>query len=135
MSERPWSGKTGIARMSVIIAIVAAGLIAVVALPRLRAFYFGQGAGSYERARATLPRLPTQLSAATTGSTGGPPGRTPLEVELGLERVVPAEYRVDAHHWLILHGRYVCVARTPKCWQCGVARQCGFRPKTPAPGR
>ena len=73
-----WSGKTGVARVSVILAIVVAGLIAVVAVPRLRAFYFGQGAVPYERARATLPRLPTQLAAGTTGSTGAALGRKPL---------------------------------------------------------
>jgi endonuclease-3 len=65
--------------------------------------------------------------------TGLAPGRTPLEVEHRLLQVVPPAYRVDAHHWLILHGRYVCQARKPLCWKCGVAPQCGFEPKTPAP--
>jgi endonuclease-3 len=65
--------------------------------------------------------------------TGLAPGRNPLEVERGLEKRVPAEYRVDAHHWLILHGRYVCVARTPKCWQCAVIQYCDYQPKTPPP--
>jgi endonuclease-3 len=65
--------------------------------------------------------------------TGLAPGKDPLAVERGLERVVPKEYRVDAHHWLILHGRYVCVARTPKCWQCAVIRYCPYQPKTPPP--
>lgn len=65
--------------------------------------------------------------------TGLAPGKTPLEVERGLMQRVPAEYRVDAHHWLILHGRYVCVARTPKCWQCAVIRYCDYQPKTPPP--
>jgi endonuclease-3 len=65
--------------------------------------------------------------------TGLAPGKDPLAVERGLERVVPKEYRVDAHHWLILHGRYVCVARTPKCWQCAVIRYCAYQPKTPPP--
>jgi endonuclease III len=46
---------------------------------------------------------------------------------------VPREYRADAHHWLILHGRYVCVARTPKCWQCAVIAYCPYQPKTPPP--
>ena len=68
-------GKTGVARFSVIVAIVVGGLIAVVAVPRLRAFYFGQGTAPYERARATLSRLPTQLAAGTTGSTGAVLGR------------------------------------------------------------
>jgi endonuclease III len=66
--------------------------------------------------------------------TGLAAGRTPYEVETRLLQVVPQAYRVDAHHWLILHGRYVCQARKPLCWQCAVAAQCGFEPKTPAPG-
>ena len=65
--------------------------------------------------------------------TGLAPGKTPLAVELKLEKRVPPEYRLHAHHWLILHGRYVCVARKPKCWQCAVAPYCDFKPKTPAP--
>jgi endonuclease-3 len=66
--------------------------------------------------------------------TGLAPGKTPLEVELKLEQRVPPAYRLHAHHWLILHGRYVCVARKPKCWECAVAAYCDFKPKTPAPG-
>ncbi|NML45334.1 endonuclease III [Ramlibacter sp. G-1-2-2] len=65
--------------------------------------------------------------------TGLAPGKTPEQVEAKLEQRVPKEFRVDAHHWLILHGRYVCVARTPKCWQCAVSQYCDFQPKTPAP--
>jgi len=65
--------------------------------------------------------------------TGLAPGKTPLEVELKLLKRIPPEYIVDAHHWLILHGRYVCVARKPMCWQCAVAPYCDFRPKTPLP--
>ncbi|BDI04914.1 endonuclease III [Sphaerotilus microaerophilus] len=65
--------------------------------------------------------------------TGLAPGKTPLAVEQQLMRRVPKEFLADAHHWLILHGRYVCVARTPKCWQCAIAAQCGFKDKTPAP--
>jgi len=56
--------------------------------------------------------------------TGLAPGKTPLEVELKLLKRVPAEYRVDAHHWLILHGRYVCKARQPLCQQCSVSTEC-----------
>ncbi|MGE4242682.1 endonuclease III [Ramlibacter sp.] len=67
--------------------------------------------------------------------TGLAPGKDPLEVELGLVERIPAEYMQDAHHWLILHGRYVCVARTPKCWQCAVTRYCAFSSKTPPPGQ
>ncbi|RZL55367.1 MAG: endonuclease III [Variovorax sp.] len=65
--------------------------------------------------------------------TGLAPGKTPLAVELKLEKRVPPAYRLHAHHWLILHGRYVCVARKPRCWECAVAPYCDFRPKTPAP--
>ena len=65
--------------------------------------------------------------------TGLAPGKTPYDVEMKLMKAVPEPYRVDAHHWLILHGRYVCVARKPLCWQCRVAPQCAFEPKTPAP--
>jgi endonuclease-3 len=67
--------------------------------------------------------------------TGLAPGKNPLEVEHKLMKVVPAEYMKDAHHWLILHGRYVCVARTPRCWECAVARYCDYKPKTPPPKR
>ena len=62
--------------------------------------------------------------------TGLAPGRTPLDVEHALLRRVPPAYRVDAHHWLILHGRYVCLARKPQCAQCQVAACCDFEPKT-----
>jgi endonuclease-3 len=67
--------------------------------------------------------------------TGLAPGKDPLEVELNLMKRVPKEYLADAHHWLILHGRYVCVARTPRCWECAVAQYCDYKPKTPAPGQ
>jgi len=65
--------------------------------------------------------------------TGLAPGKTPLAVEAGLERVTPRRYRLHAHHWLILHGRYVCKARRPECWRCLVADLCAFVPKTPPP--
>jgi endonuclease-3 len=64
--------------------------------------------------------------------TGLAPGKTPYDVELKLLDRVPDPYRVDAHHWLILHGRYVCQARKPLCPQCAVARWCEFEPKTRA---
>lgn len=60
------------------------------------------------------------------------PGKTPLEVEQGLDRLVPEKYRLHAHHWLILHGRYTCVARKPKCPLCVVRDLCRFKPKTMA---
>jgi endonuclease-3 len=56
--------------------------------------------------------------------TGLAPGRNPLEVEQGLLARVPQRFRVDAHHWLILHGRYVCQARKPLCGQCSVSPWC-----------
>jgi endonuclease-3 len=65
--------------------------------------------------------------------TGLAPGKTPLKVEETLERVVPARYKHNCHHWLILHGRYVCKARKPECWRCIIADICVFKPKTPAP--
>ncbi|MGA7268305.1 MAG: endonuclease III, partial [Aestuariivirga sp.] len=61
------------------------------------------------------------------------PGKTPAEVEAKLLKVVPAPYMMQAHHWLILHGRYLCKARKPECWRCPIADLCRFRPKTPAP--
>ena len=61
------------------------------------------------------------------------PGETVDEVEARLEKFTPDEFRKDAHHWLILHGRYVCKARTPECWRCPIAEWCEFRPKTPPP--
>ena len=65
--------------------------------------------------------------------TGLAPGKTPLEVELKLEKRVPKEFVQHAHHWLILHGRYICVARKPRCWECAVHTMCSFKPKTPPP--
>lgn len=61
------------------------------------------------------------------------PGETPLEVEQKLLKAVPAAYLRHAHHWLILHGRYVCKARKPECWRCVIADLCPFKPKTSAP--
>jgi endonuclease-3 len=66
--------------------------------------------------------------------TGLAPGKDVGEVEQRLLKTVPEEFRQHAHHWLILHGRYVCVARKPKCWQCAIAKWCEFSPKTAAPG-
>ena len=65
--------------------------------------------------------------------TGLAPGKTPLEVEQRLEKIVPDEYRKGAHHWLILHGRYVCKARKPECWHCPIEDLCRYKDKTPAP--
>jgi endonuclease-3 len=62
--------------------------------------------------------------------TGLAPGKTPYEVEMQLLKRVPPAYLVDAHHWLILHGRYVCQARKPLCPQCAVSAYCDFKPKT-----
>lgn len=60
-------------------------------------------------------------------------GETPLAVESDLLRVVPEQYGVAAHHWLILHGRYLCKARKPECWRCPIRDLCRYEPKTPAP--
>lgn len=65
--------------------------------------------------------------------TGLAPGKTPLAVEETLLRVVPKPYLLHAHHWLILHGRYICKARKPECWRCPIRQWCRFEPKTPLP--
>ena len=65
--------------------------------------------------------------------TGLAPGKDPLAVELGLLEVIPDRFMLHAHHWLILHGRYVCKARKPECWRCVIREQCRFDPKTPLP--
>ncbi len=65
--------------------------------------------------------------------TGLAKGKTPLAVELKLDKATPAPFRLHAHHWLILHGRYICKARRPECWRCPVADLCAYTPKTPAP--
>ena len=65
--------------------------------------------------------------------TGLAKGKTPLAVELKLEKITPAPFMAHAHHWLILHGRYICKARTPECWRCPVVDLCAYKPKTPAP--
>jgi endonuclease III len=66
--------------------------------------------------------------------TGLAPGKDVLEVERRLDAVTPQPYRRDAHHLLILHGRYVCKARVPECWRCVLVDLCRYRPKTPPPG-
>ena len=65
--------------------------------------------------------------------TGLAPGKTPDAVEVLLEKVTPEDYKLGAHHWLILHGRYVCIARKPKCWTCPIEQLCKFKDKTPDP--
>jgi len=65
--------------------------------------------------------------------TGLALGKNPLEVELKLAKATPEPFITHAHHWLILHGRYICKARTPECWRCPVADLCAYKPKTPAP--
>lgn len=62
--------------------------------------------------------------------TGLAPGKTALAVEKRLDKTVPATFRVGAHHWLILHGRYICKARRPECWRCPVADLCRYKPKS-----
>ncbi len=58
------------------------------------------------------------------------PGKDVIQVEKALEKFIPEPFKLNAHHWLILHGRYVCVARKPKCPQCGISDLCEYRPKT-----
>jgi endonuclease-3 len=65
--------------------------------------------------------------------TGLAPGKTTLDVELKLLKRIPPAFRLHAHHWLILHGRYVCQARKPRCWECSVSSSCKFKAKTAAP--
>ena len=65
--------------------------------------------------------------------TGLAKGKNVLDVELKLEKVTPQPFLVNAHQWLILHGRYICKARTPECWRCPVADLCAYKPKTPPP--
>jgi endonuclease III len=72
-----------------------------------------------------LFRLGNRLRLAT--------GKTPMEVETKLLKVIPKPYLHHAHHWLILHGRYICKARKPECWRCAIADLCPFKPKTAAP--
>ncbi len=61
------------------------------------------------------------------------PGATPLAVEKGLVKAIPERYMLHAHHWLILHGRYTCLARKPRCWLCPIEALCPYTDKTPAP--
>ncbi|MES2605555.1 MAG: endonuclease III, partial [Pseudomonadota bacterium] len=65
--------------------------------------------------------------------TGIAPGKNVLQVEKNLLKHVPAEFLLDAHHWLILHGRYTCVARKPQCYHCPIADLCEYKDKTPPP--
>lgn len=67
--------------------------------------------------------------------TGIAPGKNVDEVERKLMKLMPPEYVMDAHHWLILHGRYTCMARTPQCWNCVIADLCEYRHKTPLPDK
>ena len=74
------------------------------------------------------------MSSASPTAPASRPARSPLEVEAKLEKVTPPPYRREAHHLLILHGRYVCKARVPECWRCVIADICRYKPKTPPPG-
>ena len=124
----------------------------VIALSRLIIEEFG---GEVPRTREALMRLPgvgrktanVVLNEAfgeptiavdthifrVANRTGLGPGKNPDAVEARLEAITPAAYLKGAHHWLILHGRYVCKARKPECWRCAIADICRFKDKTPAP--
>ncbi|WBQ10849.1 endonuclease III [Hyphomonadaceae bacterium ML37] len=124
----------------------------VIALSRLIIEEFG---GEVPRTREDLMRLPgvgrktanVVLNEAfgeptiavdthifrVANRTGLGPGKNPDAVEVRLEAITPAAYLKGAHHWLILHGRYVCKARKPECWRCAIADICRFKDKTPAP--
>jgi endonuclease-3 len=67
--------------------------------------------------------------------TGIAPGKTVEIVEQKLLKFVPAEFQLDIHHWLILHGRYTCIARKPQCWNCLIADLCDYKDKTPLPAK
>ena len=82
------------------------------------------------------PRIAVDTHVFRVGNrTGMAPGKTPLEVELKLEKVTPAPFLVHAHHWLILHGRYICKARVPECWRCPIVDLCRYREKRLTPPR
>ena len=90
------------------------------------------------RLAAILPSVALPVAAAQVtvnvyngaNRTGLARGKTPLAVELGLLKAVPPAYRKDAHHWLILHGRYVCKARKAECGRCIIADLCAYKEKT-----
>ena len=88
-------------------------------------------AGQVPRTRAALDTHIFRVS----NRTGLAPGKTPLAVAQKLLERVPPHYLLHAHHWLILHGRYVCQARKPRCWECAVAHLCDWPDKTPAPSK
>ena len=94
--------------------------------------------GDVPRTREELQSLPgvgrkTANVFRVCNRTGLAPGKTVDEVEARLDRIVPQPFRRDAHHWLILHGRYICKARLPECWRCPVIDLCRYKPKTPPP--
>ena len=82
-----------------------------------------------------IPRIAVDTHIFRVGNrTGLAPGKNVVQVERKLDRVTPQPWRRDAHHLLILHGRYVCKARKPECWRCTIADLCRYQPKTPPPG-
>src|SRR5437879_1269898 len=87
----------------------------------------------YRRLRARMPHPTIAVhtpSVRVANRTGPAPGKTPDEVERKLVKFTPLEFVHHAHHWLILHGRYVCIARKPKCPECVIADLCEYRHKT-----
>ncbi len=83
---------------------------------------------------ASPPSPSTPMPSGWRTAPGSHPARRRLQVEETLNRIVPERYKHNAHHWLILHGRYVCKARKPECWRCIIADICLYKPKTPPPG-
>ena len=83
--------------------------------------------------RRTRPSRSTRTSSASATAPASRAARRRSRSSSSSTRSVPQPFRLHAHHWLILHGRYVCKARTPECWRCVVADLCAFKPKTPPP--
>ncbi|MFN3688498.1 endonuclease III [Salinarimonas sp.] len=125
----------------------------VIALCRILVEEYGGAVPPSRAALETLPGVGRKTAAVVVNVAFGEPtiavdthifrvshriplahGKNPDAVEAALTPIVPDEYRRHAHHWLILHGRYVCKARRPECWRCTIADLCTFPDKTPAPG-
>ncbi len=93
---------------------------------------FGQRPGRVGRLWTKVPALDRKKTALYC-TFAVAPGKTPLEVEAKLAKVTPQEFLLHAHHWLILHGRYICKARSPECWRCPIVDLCRYRDKKLVP--